>query len=151
MTRPRWLETDEMKAWKSFITTSGDLLRAVERDLQRHGLDKGDYQLLAMLSDAPDHTMQLGALAETLRLTRGGLTRRMQGVVDMRLVATEKCESDARVTYARLTKKGFDLLKRVAPLHVETVRRLMIDLLTPAEIRAIGTAFEKISRNLAAQ
>lgn len=140
-----------MKAWRSFIETSGDLLRAIERELQQFGLDKGDYQLLAMLSDAPNHTMRLSDLASTLRLTRGGLTRRMQGVVDARLVATEKCETDARVTFARLTKKGHDLLKRVAPQHVESVRRLMIDLLSQAEIRAIGTAFTKISRNLSAE
>lgn len=147
----RWLNDEEMRAWRSFISTSGDLLRAIERDLQQYGLDKGDYQLLAMLSDAPDHRMKLSELADVLRLTRGGLTRRMQGVVDSRLVATEKCAADGRVVYAHLTNTGFALLKKVAPKHVTSVRRLMIDLLTPSEIRAIGTAFSKISANLAAE
>lgn len=151
MATPRWLNDEEMKAWRSFISTSGDLLRAIEKDLQEYGLDKGDYQLLAMLSDAPDHRMQLSELAKLLRLTRGGLTRRMEGVLASKLVSTQKCVTDGRVVYAQLTTKGFALLKRVAPRHVESVRRLMIDLLTPSEIRAIGTAFTKISQNLASE
>lgn len=151
MATPRWLNDEEMKAWRSFISTSGDLLRAIEKDLQQYGLDKGDYQLLAMLSDAPNHRMQLSELAELLRLTRGGLTRRMEGVLASKLVSTQRCSTDGRVVYAQLTPKGFALLKRVAPRHVESVRRLMIDLLTPSEIRAIGTAFTKISQNLASE
>ncbi|MEN9792329.1 MAG: hypothetical protein RL330_407, partial [Actinomycetota bacterium] len=43
----RWLDPSEMAAWRSFIGTSGDLLKAIERDLAQFGLDLGDYQLLA--------------------------------------------------------------------------------------------------------
>ena len=48
-----------------------------------------------------------------------------------------------------MTAKGVATLNAVAPEHVQTVRRLMIDLLTPAEVKAVGTAFSKISKNLA--
>jgi hypothetical protein len=48
-----------------------------------------------------------------------------------------------------MTSKGTTTLNAVAPEHVQTVRRLMIDLLTPAEVKAVGTAFSKISKNLA--
>ena len=137
-----------MKAWLGFVTSSADLLRAIEKDLEPFGLDGGDYQLLAMLSEAPDHRLKMCDLASVLRLSRSGLTRRMEGVVKAKYVARGRYETDGRAAFALLTPKGFDLLKRVAPEHLKSVRRLMIDQLTNAEVKAIGSAFAKIGKTL---
>lgn len=148
---PKWLSPAEMAAWRTYIETSGDLLRAIEKDLAPFGLDRGDYQLLAMLSEAPDQRLRMCDLADSLRLTRSGLTRRMDGVLKKKLVTRVQSEEDGRAAYASLTPKGLELLKQAAPEHLESVRRLMIDLLSPAEIKAIASAFSKISKNLAQQ
>jgi DNA-binding MarR family transcriptional regulator len=145
----KWLNSAEMTAWRSFIETTGDLMRAIEKDLEPFGLDRGDYQLLAMLSEAPDNKLRMCDLAESLRLTRSGLTRRMEGVLKRKLVTRVQSADDGRVAYVQMTPKGMELLKKTAPHHLESVRRLMIDLLNPAEIKAIGTAFNKIAENLA--
>lgn len=137
-----------MLAWRSFIETSGDLMRAIERDLAPFGLDRGDYQLLAMLSEADDGRLRLCDLADTLRLTPSGLTRRMEGVVKKKLVTKSRSTDDRRVTYAHITPKGLELLKKAAPHHLRSVRALMIDHLTPSEIKALGSAFSKIASNL---
>jgi DNA-binding MarR family transcriptional regulator len=147
----QWLSPAEMAAWRTYIETTGDLMRAIEKDLAPFGLDRGDYQLLAMLSEAPDQRLRLCDLADSLRLTRSGLTRRMEGVLKKKLVARVQSDEDGRVAYAHITPKGFDLLKTVAPKHLESVRRLMVDLLTPTEIKAVASAFGKISANLATQ
>lgn len=144
----KWLNNDEMLAWRSFIETSGDLMRAIERDLAPFGLDRGDYQLLAMLSEADDGRLRLCDLADTLRLTPSGLTRRMEGVVKKKLVTKSRSTDDRRVTYAHITPKGLELLKKAAPHHLRSVRSLMIDHLTPSEIKALGSAFSKIASNL---
>ena len=151
MASPKWLNATEITAWRAFITTSGDLIRTIEKDLERFGLDFGDYQLLVMLSEAPDHRLRMCDLADTLRLSRSGLTRRMQGVMKTKLVARTQSKEDARSAIAQLTPKGMALLKRAAPHHVANVRRQMIDLLTDSEAKAIGTAFTKIARHLDAQ
>lgn len=147
----KWLTPAEMAAWRTYIETSGDLLRAIEKDLAPFGLDRGDYQLLAMLSEAPDQRLRMCDLADSLRLTRSGLTRRMDGVLKKKLVTRVQSEEDGRAAYASLTPKGLELLKQAAPEHLDSVRRLMIDLLSPAEIKAIATAFSKISKNLVDQ
>lgn len=144
----KWLNNDEMLAWRSFIETSGDLMRAIERDLEPFGLDRGDYQLLAMLSEADNGRLRLCDLADTLRLTPSGLTRRMDGVVRKKLVGKSRSTDDRRVTYAHITPKGLELLKKAAPHHLRSVRSLMIDHLTPSEIKALGSAFSKIAENL---
>ena len=148
MANPRWLNDAEMKAWRGFVTTSPDLMNAIERDLGAFGLDAGDYQLLAMLSEAPDHKLKMCDLADTLRLSRSGLTRRMDGVVKAKYVERIQDKDDRRVSFAHLTAKGYEFLKKVAPLHLKDVRSRMIDLLNESEIKAIGSAFAKINARL---
>ena len=148
MTNPNWLNSVEMKAWRGFVNTSSDLLNLIARDLEPFGIDGGDYQLLAMLSEAPDQKLKMCDLAERLRLSRSGLTRRMDGVLKAKYVAQVRDNQDGRVVFAHLTKKGFDFIKKVAPHHLESVRRRMIDLLSVAELKAFGSGFEKISKNV---
>ena len=148
MTNPNWLNSAEMKAWRGFVNTSSDLLNLIARDLEPFGIDGGDYQLLAMLSEAPDQKLKMCELAERLRLSRSGLTRRMDGVLKAKYVAQVRDNQDGRVVFAHLTKKGFDFIKKVAPHHLESVRHRMIDLLSVAELKAFGSGFEKISKNV---
>ena len=137
-----------MKAWRGFVNTSSDLLNLIARDLEPFGIDGGDYQLLAMLSEAPDQKLKMCDLAERLRLSRSGLTRRIDGVLKAKYVAQVRDNQDGRVIFAHLTKKGFDFIKNVAPHHLESVRRRMIDLLSVAELKAFGSGFEKIAKNV---
>ena len=148
MSQPKWLTPAEMLAWRGFVTTSTDLVNLIAKDLAPYGLDGGDYQLLAMLSEAPDQKLKMCDLAERLRLSRSGLTRRIDGVLKAKYVSQVRDNQDGRVVFAHLTKKGFDLIKKVAPHHLESVRSRMINLLSPAEIRAFGSGFEKIARNV---
>lgn len=148
MASPRWLNDVEMKAWRGFVTTSPDLMNAIERDLGVFGLDAGDYQLLAMLSEAPDHRLKMCDLADTLRLSRSGLTRRMDGVVKAKYVERIQDKDDRRVSFAHLTTRGYEFLKKIAPLHLKDVRSRMIDLLNESEIKALGSAFTKINAHL---
>ena len=148
MASPKWLNDAEMKAWRGFVTTSPDLMNAIERDLGVFGLDAGDYQLLAMLSEATDHRLKMCDLADTLRLSRSGLTRRMDGVVKAKYVERIQDKDDRRVSFAHLTTKGYEFLKKVAPLHLRDVRSRMIDLLNESEIKALGSAFAKINAHL---
>lgn len=137
-----------MRAWRGFVTTSPNLMNAIERDLGAFGLDAGDYQLLAMLSEAPDHRLRMCDLADTLRLSRSGLTRRMDGVVKAKYVERIQDKDDRRVSFAHLTNKGYTFLKKIAPLHLRDVRTRVIDLLNDSEIKALGSAFAKINAHL---
>ena len=148
MSQPKWLTPTEMLAWRGFITTSTDLVNLIAKDLAPYGLDGGDYQLLAMLSEAPDQKLKMCDLAERLRLSRSGLTRRIDGVLKAKYVSQVRDNQDGRVVFAHLTKKGFDFIKKVAPHHLESVRSRMIDLLSPTEIHAFGSGFEKIAKNV---
>jgi len=147
MANPKWLNSAEMKAWRGFVSNSSDLLNLIERDLKPFGIDGGDYQLLATLSEAPDHKLKMCDLAETLRLSRSGLTRRMDGMLEAKYVSQVRDKHDGRVIFVHLTIKGFEFLKKVAPHHLKSVRKRMINLFSDSEIKAFGTGFEKIAEN----
>jgi len=83
-------------------------------------------------------------LAARLRLSRGGLTRRMQGVLKKGLVKRVRNKDDGRSAYAEMTPKGWSLLKRAAPAHVTSVRQRMIDRMTKDELARLASAFEKL-------
>lgn len=137
-----------MRAWRGFIRRSADLIDIITKDLEPFGLDGGDYQLLAMLSESPGRKMKMCDLAETLGLSRSGLTRRMEGVLKAKYVSRVSDKNDRRAAFAQITEKGLTLIKKVAPHHVASVRRHMIDLLSPAEIAAFGSGFAKIGQRI---
>jgi DNA-binding MarR family transcriptional regulator len=137
-----------MEAWRGYIDTVGPLAAALEADLAAFGLTNGDYEVLAWLSDADDEQMRMCDLAERLRLSPSGLTRRLDGLVSGGLVERASSTADRRVMMAQLTRKGRRLIETTAPDHVESVRRHLIDLLTPHEIAALASAFTKVRAHL---
>jgi DNA-binding MarR family transcriptional regulator len=141
---PRWLDADEMAAWRHHVDCVGALNQALEADLDEFGLTMGDYEVLVRLSEADDHRLRMCDLAAQLRLSPSGLTRRLDGLVSSGVVSRQPSEDDRRVMLAVLTDSGYELLQRAAPHHVASVRRHFIDLLTTAEVRAVGSAFAKV-------
>lgn len=143
----RWLDEREMTAWRAFIETIHDLLRALENDVLRDGLTIGDYQVLVYLSEATE-PMRMTELAARLQLTPSGLTRRLDGLVRSGDVERVPDAADRRVMQARLTEAGQRRLREVAPRHVASVREQFIDPIPDADLDAIGRAFLAIRQHL---
>jgi DNA-binding MarR family transcriptional regulator len=144
----RWLSDAEMAAWRSFVETQGDLLNAIEGDLQSTELSLGDYQVLVFLSEADDRRMRMCDLADVLQLSPSGLTRRLDGLVRRGLVERVGSEADRRVMLAVLSEKGLATLEAAAPIHVESVRARLVDLLDDDELAALAHIFRKVRAEL---
>jgi len=117
--------------------------------MERFGFNEGDYGVLVNLSEAPDRRLRMCDLAARLHLSPSGLTRRLDGLVRLGLVAREPSAADRRVTLAVLTDAGFAALEAAAPAHVDGVRRHFLRHLTRAQVRQLGTAFEALRRRRA--
>jgi DNA-binding MarR family transcriptional regulator len=143
-TAVRWLDDSEMRAWRTYVETVGNLTTAIENDLAPTGLTLGDYQLLVYLSEAPDRRMRMCDLAVALQLSPSGLTRRLDGLVRSGFVVRVGSDDDRRVMLAVLTRSGFAALEAAAPVHVESVRRRILDHLDPDQVGALGDVFEAI-------
>jgi DNA-binding MarR family transcriptional regulator len=144
----RWLDEDEMAAWRSYIETVVDLNAALEADLAPHGLTLGDYQVLVHLSEAPRHEMRMCDLAGLLQLSPSGLTRRLDGLVRMGVVERRPSDLDRRVMLVVLTEHGWSYLEKVAPVHVDSVRQHIIDRLSRDDMAAMARIFRAIQLGL---
>jgi DNA-binding MarR family transcriptional regulator len=141
----RWLDEEEMRAWRGLVDVMAAVNAATEADLVAgHGLTMGDYGVLAQLSESPDRSMRMCDLAGRMHLSPSGLTRRLDGLVRNGLVARVPSPDDRRVMLAHLTDAGMDVLVQAAPDHVESVRRHLLDHLTRTQIRQLGDAFDRV-------
>ena len=150
MSTTRWLSPAEMRAWRAFIETVGDLMAAFDADLQHSAqLSLGDYQVLVYLSEEPEQRLRMCDLAGRLHLSPSGLTRRLDGLVRLGYVTREPSTEDRRVLLAVLTDRGRTALERAAPHHVHSVRARLIDQLTPEQVSVLGDVFVKVQAALA--
>ena len=148
---PRWLDDEEMRAWRGLVEVSSGVRACLEAELlERHGITEGDYGVLVHLSEAPGHRLRMCDLAARLHLSPSGITRRLDGLVRLGYVAREPAGDDRRVTLAVLTDTGQRALEAAAPLHVDGVRRHLLDHLTRNQLRQVGAALDAVRRARAA-
>ncbi len=143
-----WLTAREQQAWRNFISTIPELTAAFEADLAPHGLTMGDYQVLVYLSEAEDNRLRMCDLADALKLSPSGLTRRLDGMVRQGWVGRAACPGDRRVMYASLTAAGRKKIEAAAPDHVASVRRHFIAPLGTDGVRSVGECFAAVRSHL---
>jgi DNA-binding MarR family transcriptional regulator len=141
---PRWLNEDEQQTWRATVGLAQLLIRQLDRDLNVHGLNSHDYEILVELSEAPDHRMRMTELADATSQSRSRLSHQITRMENRGLVRRDDCEGDKRGTFTVLTADGMAAIERVAPDHVENVRRHFIDRLTPTQLEQIRDSFEPI-------
>jgi DNA-binding MarR family transcriptional regulator len=141
---PRWLSEDEQQTWRLALHTHKLLLRQLDRDLHSDGLSAHDYEILVGLSEAPDRRMRMTELADATSQSRSRLSHQITRMETRDLVRREECEGDKRGTWAVLTDFGMATIERVAPRHVESVRKHFIDRLTPDQLDEVRTAYQPV-------
>jgi DNA-binding MarR family transcriptional regulator len=145
----RWLTEEEQRTWRHFLWATRLLTEALDRQLQRDsGMPHTYYIILAVLSEAPDRTMTMGALAEFVRSSPSRLSHAVSRLEEAGWVRRTKRPPDRRTTLAQLTDEGFKTLADAAPGHVEAVRRYLLDRLTPEQLRVLGEAFAAVHAGL---
>jgi DNA-binding MarR family transcriptional regulator len=148
----RWLNEREQELWRGWIAASMLLPDRLSRDLQeQHGLTGTDYQILVELSESPERRMRMSTLADRTLLSRSRLSHQVDRMTKAGLVERQECEQDGRGMFAVLTDQGWDTIEKAAPDHVESVRRHLLDQLTPAEFEAFGSACIKVAEGLRAE
>ena len=145
-----WLTAEEQAAWRSVVALLIRLPAAIEAELQRDaGLSHFDYLVLSGLSEAPDRTLRMSDLAA---MASGSLSRLSHVVSRLEArgwVRREACPGDGRFINAVLTDDGWAKVVATAPGHVAAVRRLLVDVLTPGQLRELGAISVEVLAGLA--
>lgn len=138
LSETRWLDEDEQWTWRSFLTAVHLLEARLDRRLRRDsGLSHSAYTTLSALSEAPEHRMTMSALAAYLRASQSRMSHAVAGLEREGLVRRSKRPGDRRTTVVELTGHGRAVLEEAAPGHVEEVRRVLFDALSPEQVRQL--------------
>lgn len=135
MSEPRWLTDSEQHAWRRLAAVILKLPSELERQLQSDaGISHYEYWVLALLSEAPERTLQLKHLAAQSNASMSRLSHVVARLEKRGWVTREPCPHDARASNAVLTEEGWRKVVAAAPGHVEAVRRAVFDPLDDDDV-----------------
>ncbi|WP_410821587.1 MarR family winged helix-turn-helix transcriptional regulator [Micromonospora sp. 050-3] len=145
----RWLDPDEQRTWRAYLTASRVLMDTLDRELQREaGMPHAYYEILVQLSEAPGRQLRMSQLAQAAGSSRSRLSHAVARLEAAGWVRREDCPTDRRGQVALLTDEGFAVLAAAAPGHVEGVRRHLFDALSPAQVDQLRRISETLAEHL---
>ena len=140
------VEAVEVQAFIHFVRAHASVVRGLDRELVAdHGLTISEYEVLLLLSRAPERSLRGVDLAREVRLSPSGITRLVDRLAKAGLIGKRACETDARARYAVLTDAGLEKLEQAAPQHLETVERLLADRLDEDELATLNDLLGRLS------
>jgi DNA-binding MarR family transcriptional regulator len=143
---PRWLNPGQLHAWRSFLLAYARVVQYLNDDMQaRSDMPLTWYDVLVHLSEAPEGTLCMTDLAESVFISRSGLTRLVDRMEIGGLVKRSPAPDDRRRMMASLTDEGFRRLSGAASGHVEALRQVMIDLLDDTDVGTLAAVMDKIN------
>lgn len=139
------LDEEELAAWRGMLHAHAALTKELDAQLAReHDLPLSSYEVLLFLADAPDGRMRMAELAQSVLLSRSGLTRLVDRLEREGLLKRKPCDSDARGFFAEITPKGRRLFDAARRTHLEGVRNLFLDRFSRSELRVMGALWQKL-------
>ncbi|WP_105969080.1 MarR family winged helix-turn-helix transcriptional regulator [Streptomyces geranii] len=145
----RWLTPEEQHAWRSFIRLQERLGGRLARLLQTDsGLSGADFAVLVHLTDVPDGRQRYQDLGRALEWEKSRMSHHIARMAGRGLVVREECAEDARGAFVVITDAGRAAIEAAAPRHVEAVRELFLDHVTPAELRVLAQLSERVVSKL---
>jgi DNA-binding MarR family transcriptional regulator len=111
-------------------------------------LSSSDYEVLVWLSEAPGQRLRMWELAKWTVLEKSRLSHQITRMERAGLVRRESCTGDRRGQFAVLTDFGWETIQRVAPSHVELVRKSIIDRLESEQVQTLTEIFAPMAEDL---
>lgn len=144
-----WLSSGQQRAWRAYLLGTTLLMDRLDRDLrEKHGLSMPEYEILVRLSEAPDRSLRMAELADSVKNSRSRITHTVTRMEQAGLVERRQCASDGRGVFALLTDTGYARLVEAAPQHVASVRAALVDVVSAADLKAIHRAFLAVADEL---
>ena len=130
--------TRALGLWRALTCAHASLVERLDPETSACAVLGSDtVAVLLPLADAPDHQLRMHELAELSHLTRSGLTRRIDRLVEDGLVARVTCPSDRRGAYAQVTPTGLTELANALPHHVSSLEGYLASRLDVAEVETL--------------
>jgi len=143
---PRPLTDRELRAWRGLLRTHALLVKRLDAELvETHSLPLTSYEVLLHIHNSEEGRMRMCDIAESVLLSRSGLTRLVDRLERDGLVTRVSCDVDARGAFARLTPAGHEKLQQARVTHLDGVRQHFLAHFSEAELDSLGDAWERVA------
>ena len=139
------LEGVALEAWRGYLQSHASIVRELDAELlAEHGMTTRDYEVLLYLAQAENRKLPMSQLSERTMLTRSGITRLVDGLVDVGVIERVSCSEDARVSYAKLTDDGYEKLREAGCTHVKSIERLFLAHFSAEEVEVLAGLLSRL-------
>ena len=142
----RLLSEAQMRAWRAFLGASTLVSARLNHELdEAAAISMYEYEILVRLFESEAGRVRMSQLADQVSYSRSRLTHTVGRLERAGYVLRSSCPNDRRGVYAHLTKAGYEFLAQTAPIHLDGVRRHLINRFTPSELATLTELLEKIT------
>jgi DNA-binding MarR family transcriptional regulator len=135
----------ELGAWRGFLRVHSALVRSLDAELaSAHKLPLSSYEVLINLEAAPGRKRRMSELADSVLLSRSGMTRLVDRLEQNGLLERDHCTVDGRGCFAVLTDKGAALLESARPTHLGGVRERFLSQFADDELRMLAGMWDRV-------
>jgi DNA-binding MarR family transcriptional regulator len=139
------LTAEQLAAWRGLLRVHSALVKALDAELVAgHDLPLSSYEVLINLQAAPGRRRRMAELADSVLLSRSGMTRLVDRLEREGLLERDTCTSDGRGTFAVLTDAGEAMLRRARATHLDGVRERFLRHFAEHELRALAAYWERV-------
>jgi DNA-binding MarR family transcriptional regulator len=118
---------------------------ALEAALTDTGVSHSEYDVLLNVATGPRDGLRPTELAERVLITKSGLTRLLDRLVERGYIERRACASDRRGQLIVLTSDGRRAFRRAAPNVVRAIGTIFGDGFTERDVMALRAACERIA------
>jgi DNA-binding MarR family transcriptional regulator len=135
----------ELAAWRGMLQVNARVTQALDAQMRaEHGLSVSSYEVLMFLAEAPDRRLRMSEIADRVLLSRSGLTRLVDRLVQLGYVTRCAAEADGRGSYAELTDAGLDKFHAAQRTHREGVRTNFLGRLSTTDTVVLGGIWTRL-------
>jgi len=139
------LSATELGAWRGMLRVHSALVKQLDAELSSaHKLPLSSYEVLLNLEAAPGQKRRMAELADSVLLSRSGMTRLVDRLEKDGLLRRDTCTDDGRGAYAVLTEKGAAALADARNTHLDGVREKFLKQFDEGELRVLAEYWERV-------
>jgi DNA-binding MarR family transcriptional regulator len=139
------LSATELGAWRGMLRVHSALVKQLDAELSNaHRLPLSSYEVLLNLEAAPGQKRRMAELADSVLLSRSGMTRLVDRLEKDGLLRRDTCTDDGRGAYAVLTEKGAAALAEARHTHLDGVREKFLKQFDEGELRVLAEYWERV-------
>ena len=145
--RPLTARDPRLSPWRAFLLAHARVSRRLDEELRaEHDVSFAEYDALLTIAQAPGRRIRMGLLAEEVLLSKSGVTRLVDRLVNDGLVERSTCSTDARGAEAVLTDLGLARLRAASRTHLRGISEHFLAVVAASDLESVERAMSAVAR-----